>query len=79
METYFIYMDDIAIDLLRFRWKINNKDINIPLSKQKNEMTFRRESGGSGKARISLDIENNNLPFRVLQSAERVLNLNFGL
>lgn len=78
-EPYFFSLDDIARNLIRFRWKINNKDINIPLNEQKNEMTFRRESGGSGKAQISLSIENDNLPFRVLQSARRTLDLNFGL
>jgi len=77
-EPYFFSLDDIARDLLRYRWQINNRDTSIPLNEQKNEMTFRREGERSGTAQVSLRVLNDNLPFRVLQVALETLNLNFG-
>jgi len=74
-EPFYFSLDDLLNNLLRFRWRINNKDINTPLTDQNKEVTFGKEGNSNDLTRISIEIENDNLPFRVLQSAKASLNL----
>lgn len=67
-EPYFFSLDDFTNGLLKYSWNVNNEEIDVENGKG-NEVTFRREEDVSGKALISLRVENNNIPFRVLQSA----------
>ena len=77
-EPFYFSLDDMINGFLRYRWRVNNRDINVPLSEQGNEITLRQE-GGEGGALVSLEVLNDNLPFRVLQEAEKMLRLNIGL
>lgn len=76
-EPYFFSIEDLINKKIGYRWKINNRDINVPISEQNNTITF-RQSGLSGLGRISLNVENNNLPFKILQSAQKVISINLG-
>lgn len=73
-EPYFFSLDDVFNGLLKYDWKINNKNISIDTQKQTNEITFGRENA-SGVVKISLDIENENIPFRVFQEASILINI----
>lgn len=78
-EPFFFSLDDVINNLLRYRWKINDRDISIPLNEQGNEVTIRREGDESGVAKISIEIANFNTPFRVLQKAEKKIDVSLGL
>lgn len=73
-EPYFFSLDDMLNNLLNYSWKVNNRNINIPNDEQNNSITFRHE-GETGTVKISLEIENNNLPFRILQDAKKSINI----
>lgn len=73
-EPYYFSLDDIIKNQVTYRWKVNNKDINIPLNEQGKSITFKKE-GDSGLAKVSLEIRNTNIPFRIFQSAEKTVNI----
>jgi hypothetical protein len=75
-EPYYFSLDDVVNGLLRYRWRVNGDDISVPLTNQGNEITFGREGSANGSARVSVEIENDNLPFRILQSAEKTITIN---
>ena len=74
-EPYFFSLDDFTNAFLKYKWRMNSIEIDVE-SGRGNEVTFRREENVSGKVRISLNIENNNIPFRVLQSAVKSVLIN---
>lgn len=76
-EPFFFSIEDMVNGKIDYRWKINNRDITIPFKEQTNVITF-RQSGLSGLGRISLDVENNNLPFKILQTAQKIISINLG-
>jgi len=73
-EPYFFSKDDVQNNKLLYKWKLNNSVLENISSEKNNEIAFRRE-GAVGSATISLEILNDNLPFRILQKAERSLNI----
>lgn len=77
-EPYFFSLDDVNSDKLRYRWRINGRDISVPLNEQRNEMIFRQEGEESGTAEISLFVRNGNLK-KILQEAQKKVLIMFGL
>jgi len=73
-EPYFFSLDDIVDGELDYQWKVGGKKVN-PTSKDKRELTLRREGEGEGVAQVELKIENFN---RLLQLAENSLRVLFG-
>jgi len=76
-EPYFFSLEDVFGRLLKYRWRVNRKDIAVPQEEQGNEITFRREGVEVGQAEVLLKIINNNIPFKVLQEAESSFNVLF--
>lgn len=77
-EPYFFSLDDVNSDKLRYLWRINGRDISVPLNEQRNEMIFRQEGEESGTAEISLFVSNGNLS-KILQEARNKVFIMFGL
>jgi len=76
-EPYFFSLEDVFRGLLKYRWRVNRKDVDIPRGEQGNEITFRREGVEVGQAEVLLKIININIPFKVLQEAENSFNVLF--
>lgn len=75
-EPFYFSLDDLLNGLVHFRWLINGNDISTPLSEQTKDVTLRKEGTTNSSDEILLKIDNFNLPFRVLQIAEKMLFLN---
>lgn len=69
-EPYYFSLDDIAKDLLSYTWTLNGIPIDTPA--KENEITL-RTNGNTGDARLSLHIENDNLPLHILQDVKKDL------
>ena len=75
-EPYNFSIDDYFLGRLNYEWRLNGTKLGSRNEKLGETMEFRTETLPTD-ARITLDVINENLPFRVFQEAKKVVNIIF--
>ena len=76
VEPYYFSTDDVALGNLKYSWKIEGQNIDVPEDEQGATLELRSE-GLTGLYNVAVNVINNNLPFRVYQEANTEFQLEF--